>query len=244
MDSAGIGIGALTATAAGIAALHTLAPDHWMPFAALGRAQGWSRGRVMRTTAVAGLAHVGASIGLGLLGLGLGYALDGIQLLQAGRGDTALYLLIAFGSAYAVWGLWRARKWHHGHGHEDGSVHAHPHEGHHHHGSDHGHHHSEGGRRGGAARKMTTWGLLVVFVLGPCEPLIPIMFASFAFGWWGIIIPAVAFAVTTIAVMVALAALAHAGFQVIRARWLDRYAHATSGAAIALTGVLVLALGI
>ena len=37
-------LAALIAGAATVGTLHTLAPDHWLPFAALGRANRWSAG--------------------------------------------------------------------------------------------------------------------------------------------------------------------------------------------------------
>jgi nickel/cobalt exporter len=43
---------AIAVTAAKVGSLHTLAPDHWVPFAALGRAQRWSAARTVRITAL------------------------------------------------------------------------------------------------------------------------------------------------------------------------------------------------
>ncbi len=237
--TAGIGLSALAGSAASIALLHTFAPDHWMPFAALGRAQGWSRARLAGITVIAGLGHVGSSILLGALGLGAGFALDAIQWLQGHRGAIALYGLVGFGAAYALWGVWRARRWALAHPHRDGSMHAHAHDHEHEHEPEHGHLHG-----GLSARRITAWTVFLVFVLGPCEPLIPIMFAGWQYGWQGIVWPTVAFGVATIGTMLALTFLAHAGFRLVRlARW-ERYSHAISGATIAATGLLVLALGI
>ena len=41
---------ALAVAAASVGALHSLAPDHWVPFAALARARGWSAWKTARIT--------------------------------------------------------------------------------------------------------------------------------------------------------------------------------------------------
>ena len=92
------------------------------------------------------------------------------------RGAAAAWLLIAFGSFFAVRGLVRAaRSAHrhsHAHAHEDGIVHAHHHD--HVHAS-HVHPHPVPD-----ARSATIWTLFIIFVLGPCEPLVPLMLAPAA----------------------------------------------------------------
>ena len=57
---------ALAAAAVTVGSLHTLAPDHWIPFAALARARGWSSGRTLRVTLLCGFGHVTVSALLGL----------------------------------------------------------------------------------------------------------------------------------------------------------------------------------
>ena len=62
----------LPIAAATVGALHTLAPDHWMPFAALARARGWTPARALRTTILCGLGHVTVSAILGIAALSIG----------------------------------------------------------------------------------------------------------------------------------------------------------------------------
>src|SRR5689334_13230875 len=89
-------------TAAGGAFAHTvLGVDHTLPFILLGRAQGWSRSRTLALTALGGVLHVGAALGLGLA---LGAAAGG---LDAWRGGVEAWLLAAAGLTYACWALWR-----------------------------------------------------------------------------------------------------------------------------------------
>jgi hypothetical protein len=86
-----------------VGALHTLAPDHWMPFAALARARGWTRARALRTTIVCGLGHVTVSaiLGIAALSVGLGVA----QLIGGKLAGIAPALLMLFGTIYMLWGL-------------------------------------------------------------------------------------------------------------------------------------------
>jgi len=93
----------LVFAAATVGALHTLAPDHWMPFAALARARGWMPARAARTTVVCGLGHVTVSAALGIAALyaGLGAA----QLIGGKLASLAPALLMIFGTAYMLWGL-------------------------------------------------------------------------------------------------------------------------------------------
>ena len=109
-------LAALIAGAATVGALHTLAPDHWMPFAALGRANRWSTGKLIRTTIFCGMGHVTVSAVLALIASFAG--LQVIERIGSHLAEQATLLLIAFGLAYLVWGLRRSfsahqhRHWH------------------------------------------------------------------------------------------------------------------------------------
>lgn len=96
---------ALALSAVSIGALHSLAPDHWLPFATLARARGWSRGRTARLTLACGVGHVTVTVLLGLLGLGLGVELA--SAFGSRLESVAGVVLIAFGLTYAAWALHR-----------------------------------------------------------------------------------------------------------------------------------------
>lgn len=221
---------ALLLSAVGIATVHTLAPDHWAPFAALARAQGWSRRRLIGVTLTAGLGHVGSSIAIGVAGIGLGWALSIIQWMQEQRGTLSLWLLVAFGFGHAAWGVWRARRWRHAHVH---GTELHTHE--------------EGGRahahRDGV-RGLSSWTLFVIFVLGPCEALVPLMFAAVPLGPLAVLATSLAFSGATVATMTVLSVLASAGFSLVRGEAFERHLQLLTGTAIGGTALLVLALGI
>ena len=98
---------AVALAAATVGALHSLAPDHWLPIAAVGRARGWSVRRTARVALLCGLGHVTVSATLGVLALVSGTTV--VEALGARAGSVAGVLLIGFGLGYAVWGARRVR---------------------------------------------------------------------------------------------------------------------------------------
>ena len=167
----GIDLGLLLLTAASIGFIHTLlGPDHYLPFVAMSAARGWTRRRTMWVTALCGAGHVLGSVVIGMVGIGIGVSLSRLQWFESIRGDVAAWLLAGFGLAYMAWGLkkaWRSRPHTHEHVHADGTLHRHEHG----HEDAHLHPHVDPAR----AKSITPWALFVIFVLGPCEPLIPLV---------------------------------------------------------------------
>jgi hypothetical protein len=109
--------GLLLLGAATIGALHTAAPDHWMPFAALGRARGWTPLRTARTTILCGFGHVTVSALLGIISVFLG--LGAVKLLGGHLETFATWMLMAFGVIYMIWGLHRSFRPAHDHHHHE-----------------------------------------------------------------------------------------------------------------------------
>jgi len=234
------GGGALLATAATIGVVHTLlGPDHYLPFVALSRSRGWSLPRTWAVTAVCGVGHVLGSFALGALGIAFGWALSGLVEIESLRGELAGWALLAVGIAYLAWGVRqgiRNRPHAHVHAHEDGTVHLH---GHNHHGA-HAHPHDQLAGRGVLRRWLGPWTLFVVFVLGPCEPLIPVlMFPAAKGSAWGVAAVATVFAFATIATMLGVVTVATLGLARLPGRSFERWSHALAGAALAACGVAV-----
>jgi nickel/cobalt exporter len=232
-------VGLLATTAASIGVIHTLlGPDHYVPFAAMARARGWSSTRTLWITTVCGIGHVLGSILLGAVGLAIGISLDRLEWIEGVRGNVAAWLLTGFGLAYAAWGLrraWRNRPHSHAHHHADGTLHVHEHR--HHQGHLHVH--------DASAASITPWALFVIFAFGPCEPLIPVlMYPASQADWWTVTVVAAIFAVATIATMLAAVMLARRGLAAIDIEPLARYSHALAGGALFLCGLGILALGL
>ncbi|MGA2384508.1 MAG: hypothetical protein ABSG61_13865 [Gemmatimonadales bacterium] len=210
-------LAAIAVTAATVGSLHTLAPDHWVPFAALARAQRWSAGRTVRVTMLCGFGHVTTSVALGVVAL-----LFGLELVSAFGHRLESWgglLLIAFGLAYGLWGLRRAAGARlHGH------VHAH---------YDHVH----------DAASMTPWTLFLLFSADPCVAVIPLVIAAAPFGVLAVAAVALVYEAATIATMAVLVRAAWAGATALRSRWLDHYGDAAAGALIATLGIVLMHLG-
>lgn len=209
---------ALAGAAVSVGSLHSLAPDHWVPFAALARAQEWSAARTTRITFLCGFGHVTVSALLGLLGLAFGRTVfeSAGQKMEAVAG----ILLIGFGLAYGVWGLKRAagRRVH-------GHVHAH---------YDHIH----------GTSKKTAWSLFVLFSADPCVAVIPLLFAAASLGTAATVGLVLLYEAATIGAMIALVLPARAGVSLLRLPWLDHWGDSVAGGLIVATGVVVMALGI
>ena len=230
----------LTLTAASIGFFHTLlGPDHYLPFVVMGRAGGWSRTKTLVVTALCGAGHVLSSILVGAIGIAVGSAVSHLEMIESFRGDLAAWALIAVGAVYTVWGLRRAfknRAHLHRHNHVAGDAHLHPHT---HHG-DHAHVHGEKEKA-----NLTPWVLFTVFVLGPCEPLIPILMVpaaqqSFA----GVVWVTAVFGAVTLTTMLGVVLLATLGIDRLPMGHLERYSHALAGTALCLCGIGILTLGL
>lgn len=224
----------LLGTAATIGLVHTLlGPDHYLPFVALSRSRRWSMRKTLGVTALCGLGHVLGSIVLGAVGIAAGVTLNKLNLIESTRGEMAAWLLIAFGLVYGTWGLVRAarNKPHtHDHFHKDGTRHVHEHSHH----QDHAHPHEQTGR------SLTGWALFVFFVLGPCEPLIPLlMFPAATLGRGSVALVALVFGLVTVATMMVVVAIAAHGLRLVSAAGVERYSHAIAGAVITVCGVAI-----
>jgi sulfite exporter TauE/SafE len=233
-------LSALVITAASIGFLHTLlGPDHYLPFIMMSWARKWSRTKTIVITFLCGLGHIASSIVLGMIGVSMGLAVKKLELIESSRGNIAAWLLIAFGLAYLVWGLRRAykNKPHiHTHIHTGTSEHGHPH-GHH---SEHGHVHN-----GTSSSSITPWALFVIFVFGPCEPLIPIlMYPAAKIGFFGVLLVVLVFAAATIATMLGAVLLASSGVNFLPLAKVQRFSHVIAGATICLCGLAIQFLGL
>ena len=218
---------ALMLTAATVGALHSLGPDHWLPFAALARARNWTPLRTARLAFVCGLGHVTVSALLGILAVLLGR--ESVETFGTTVHGSAPLLLIGFGFAYMTWALWRifrGRLLHHV-DHLEGKPHDHG----------RGHHHDHG-------KKLSEWGLFVLFCCDPCIALIPMIVAASAKGWGAIGAVVVVYELATIAAILVLVHIAHTGARTMRFAWLDRYGDVVAGGAIICVGTVVTVLGI
>ncbi len=224
-------------TAASIAFIHTLiGPDHYLPFIMISRARSWSYQKTIFVTFLCGIGHVLGSVVLGFVGIIFGVAVGMLDKIETFRGDFASWLLIGFGVAYAAWGLrigLRAKTHVHEHEHED-ETHLHSH----HHLGSHTHIH-------GNVKSITPWTLFIIFVLGPCEPLIPVLMYPASQGdWWTLAGVTLVFGTITITTMTIIVMISYKGLVNLRLGFLEKYAHALAGLIIAMSGIAIKLFGI
>lgn len=225
-------------TAASLGFFHTLVgPDHYLPFIVMSKARNWSLSKTSLITILCGIGHVLSSVLLGFIGVVFGLAVMKLEAIEGTRGNIAAWALIGFGLAYAVWGLRQAirnKPHQHMHLHDDGGEHAHEHT----HVDNHSHAHTQKGN-------ITPWILFTIFVLGPCEPLIPlIMYPAAKHSIFGVIFVAGIFGAVTITTMLTIVVAASFGIKFLPLGKLERYSHALAGAAICLSGLAIQCLGL
>ena len=143
----------IAGSAASVGFIHTiLGPDHYLPLVAMAKTNGWSGPKTATYTAFCGFSHVLGTILVGSLVFLLGLAFFSIETVQGFRGNFAGWFLLLFGAIYFAWGTrWAIRR----------------------------------SRLNKVAKQMesqttsfsrcTPFALFIFFILGPCEPLIPLM---------------------------------------------------------------------
>ena len=92
---------------------------------------------------------------------------------------------------------------------------------------------------------MTPWVLFTIFVLGPCEPLIPlIMYPAAEHSIAGMVWVAVVFSVVTIGTMMSVVLVATWGAGFVKLGAAERFSHALAGGAICCSGLAIQFLGL
>lgn len=230
----------LLVSALSIGVFHTLlGPDHYIPFVAMARVGEWSRRKALMVTALCGVGHVAGSVILGMVGIAFGFSLSRLEVFESTRGSVAAWALMVFGALYAVWGIRRAMrgKTHsHLHAHPNGTFHQHEHA----HGGEHLHPHPQQ-----TGSKMTPWVLFVIFLLGPCEALIPLLMVPAATESWStLLLVTGTFGAATVLTMVGLVFASLEGLQRVRLPRAQRYGHALAGIVILLCGVAIEFIGL
>jgi len=225
----------LLLTAVTISCLHTVTgPDHYIPFIALSRVKGWSVGKTVAWTLLCGVAHVGSSVVLGLLGIALGWSLSKISGLETIRGGLAGWALLVFGLLYTIWGVkraWGNRVHKHFDVYDGGDIYVYEHK--------HGQIVYPQERT-----KVTPWIMLIIFGLGPCEPMIPLLtYPSVQHSTYGMVMLIMCFTLFTLLTMTGMVLLGYYGFSMLKTSWLERYVHALGGLTILVCGIGMVYLG-
>ncbi len=218
----------LIITAISIASLHTLTgPDHYLPFIALSKARGWSLSKTIGWTIVCGSGHVLSSVLLGLGGAALGWSFYKLNWFENIRGGIAGWMMLLFGLVYGCWGLYQAAK-NIPHKHfdmdDENGLYVFEH------------------KHGDAVlpqdrHKVTPWVMFIIFILGPCEPMIPLLyFPAAKNSWYGMVILVIIYTLVTLLTMLLMVILGYFGFGFIKMAKAEKYVHALGGLTIFICG--------
>lgn len=190
--------------------------------------------RTVSWTIVCGCGHVGSSVALGLGGAAVGWSLAKINWLESVRGGVAGWALLVFGVLYGVYGLVRAKQ-NRAHKHFDmqdnGDVYVYQH------------------KHGAAVNPkerylVTPWVMFIIFVLGPCEPMIPLLYLPAArHSWSWMLLMIVAYTVFTLLIMLVMVISGYLGVSFLPTSKLERYAHALGGMTIFICGLGMVFIG-
>jgi nickel/cobalt exporter len=229
----------LSLTAVSIAFLHTiLGPDHYLPFIVLSQAKSWSVRKTMIITFLCGVGHVLGSVILGIIGIAVGISVNKLVSVESFRGNIAAWLFIAFGLVYmiiSIRNLLRKRKHSHNHFHFGGEKHMHEHD----HSDHHAHIHEKD------KFSTTPWILFLIFVFGPCEPLIPLlMYPASQNNIHGAVVVSVLFSFVTIVTMMSIVFAFKQGLSRINLKPLEKYNHLIAGTIIFVSGLAIQFLGL
>jgi sulfite exporter TauE/SafE len=207
----------------------------------MGKARNWKTSKTLGVTLLCGLGHVGSSIVLGAIGIILGIGVKRLEGIESFRGNIAAWVFIVFGLGYFIWGMWKAHKagiHKHLHLHHNGSLHFHEHQ----HTLIASHNHPHVSNK---PVNLTPWILFTIFVLGPCEPLIPLlMYPAAEIHAGAVAMVAGIFSVVTILTMIGIVILTIRGINFLPMKTFEKYMHAIAGAAICLSGCAIIFLGL
>jgi hypothetical protein len=225
----------LLVTAVTVACLHTLTgPDHYLPFIALSRARGWGIGKTMMWTIICGCGHVWSSVLLALGGAAIGWSVSKLSWLEGIRGGIAGWALLLFGLVYGVWGLMRVFKnkpHRHFDEYEDGNIYVYK--------------HKHGETVPPAERyKVTPWVMFIIFLLGPCEPMIPLLYYPAAqHSWKGMLWLILIYTFFTLITMIIMVLSGYYGISFFKTTKLERYMHPLGGLTIFICGAGMIFMG-
>jgi hypothetical protein len=226
----------LLATAILTALIHTLTgPDHYLPFIAIARSRHYNWRKTMLWTLLCGFGHIGSALLLALLFLLAAGLLSEAHLtwFEEYRSNIAAWSLTGMGAAillHALYARWKARPHHHYHLNLDGTITNHCHA------MSHDHPHND-------EKSLSYWLVFIIFVLGPCEALLPLLTAAAVEGTGTVILTTTIFSGVTILTMLGAVTLGYFGLKALRFTFLERFAAELSGATVMLCGLAILCLG-
>ena len=215
----------LVIAAASLGVLHTLmGPDHYLPFIAISGARKWTVKKTAWVTGICGFIHIALAFLIGILGLRLGEGLFRLKGIEGFMSSIFGWLLISVGILYLVIGIRKivgsrySIKWLNRLNNASGKT------------------------RKGA---LIPWLLFIIFVFGPCEPLVPILLVpAEGLGISGLILITSVFGISTILTMLVLVLVPKAVISKVKLNPAESYLQLIAGSVILFCGIGVQFLGL
>tara|TARA_B100001057_G_scaffold416365_1_gene434341 strand:- start:282 stop:962 length:681 start_codon:yes stop_codon:yes gene_type:complete len=219
----------LITTAAFVAFVHTIiGPDHYLVFVALGKARKWSTLKTLKYTTLCGIGHVMSSILIGFIGIYLGLELIKLVNIENSRGIFSGWALLFFGLMYFVWGLRKVKI----HNNQKNLLE-----------SDNQSIVNSTSKE--SSISITPWALFMIFILGPCEALIPLfMYPAIEANIELVIAVAFVFGVVTLMTMLVAVFLIMKGLNFINFYSFEKYSHVIAGASIMICAIAINFIGL
>ena len=210
----------LISTAALIAFIHTIiGPDHYLVFVALGKARDWSTLKTLKYTTICGVGHILSSVIIGFIGIFFGIELVKLVNLEESRGLLSGWMLLFFGLIYFFWGLRKIR------------IHKNKKN------VSDKHNYINSQKK---AFNITPWALFIVFVLGPCEALIPLfMYPAIEADMMLVFQVALVFGIVTLVTMLLSVFLLIKGLNIFKFNSFEKYSHVIAGTSIMLCAIVI-----
>lgn len=227
---------------AGVALVHALLPDHWMPVAVIARAQQWPLARTARMGVWTGVGHVLGSLALGVVVIALGYGLKGTLRFE---GPIVGMVLVLSGLGIFLWSLRRPGHTHPpGDGHQHEIPHSHAHEHSHPHGDGHSPTHPPPsecgphpeGHRGPRGRR-AVWLVPVGIAASPDPTILPVFLAAVAVSVQTAVVVLLVYSLVTVVVMAGLTVAAAWGGYRVQGRWLEHHANQVTATVLVVLGL-------
>lgn len=84
---------------------------------------------------------------------------------------------------------------------------------------------------------VTPWVLFLIFILGPCEPMIPLLYFPAAIAsWWSMGLLIAVYSAFTLLAMTVMVIAGYYGVRLLHTQGLEKYMHALGGLAIFICG--------
>ena len=168
-----------------------------------------------------------SSIIIGFIGIYLGLELIKLVNIEESRGALSGWALLFFGLMYFVWGLRKIKI----HNNQKNLAEY--------------HNQSSVNSTSTNSMNITPWALFIIFILGPCEALIPLfMYPAIEADMQLVVTVAVVFGVVTLLTMLAAVFLLMKGLHFIKFNSFEKYSHAIAGASIMVCAIAINFIGL